>query len=60
MSGTDPVADPAATTEPTPLLEVDDLRRVLLAYLGPLLEPERVNRPARARNPKPATTPTTP
>jgi AcrR family transcriptional regulator len=38
----------------------DDLRRVLLAYLGPLLEPERVNRPARARNPKPATTPTTP
>jgi oligopeptide/dipeptide ABC transporter ATP-binding protein len=26
MSGTDPVADPAATTEPTPLLEVDELR----------------------------------
>lgn len=38
----------------------DDLRRVLLAYLGPLLEPERVARPVRARNPKPATKTPTP
>jgi hypothetical protein len=38
----------------------DDLRRVLLAYLGPLLEPERVSRHGRARSPKPASRAPTP